>query len=88
MNQIEKIDYMIKSLEVAKDEIEYAETWNDKKNQQGKEFYNYSGYGNNHRHPNGTIIRESLRMVGRMANQIANEISLTSHCSELFKGEQ
>lgn len=36
MNQIEKIDYMIKSLEVAKDEIEYAETWNNKKNQQGK----------------------------------------------------
>lgn len=58
MNQIEKIDYMIKSLEVAKDEIEYAETWNDKKNQQGKEFYNYSGYGNNHRYPNGTIMRE------------------------------
>lgn len=88
MNQIEKIDYMIKSLEVAKDEIGYAETWNDKKNQQGKEFYNYSGYGNNHRHPNGTIMRESLRMIGRMANQIANEISLTSYCSELFKGEQ
>lgn len=32
MNQIEKIDYMIKSLEVAKDEIEYTETWMDKKN--------------------------------------------------------
>lgn len=87
MNQIEKIDYMIKSLEVAKDEIEYAEIWNGKKNQQGDKFYNYSGYGKNHRHPNGTIMRELLRMVGRMANQIANEISLTTYCSELFKGE-
>lgn len=87
MNQIEKIDYMIKSLEVAKDEIEYAEIWKNKKNQQCDEFYNYSSYGNDHRHPNGTIMRESLRMVGRMANQIANEISLTPYCSELFKGE-
>ena len=87
MNQTDKIDYMIKSLEIAKDEIEYAETWNDKKNQKGDEFYNYSGYGHNHRHPNGTIMRESLRMVGRMANQVANEISLTPYCSELFKEE-
>lgn len=88
MNQIDKIDYMIKSLEVTKDEIKYTETWKNKKNQQGDEFYSYSGYGSNHRHPNGTIMRESLRMVGRMANQIANEISLTPYCSKLFKGEQ
>jgi hypothetical protein len=69
MNQIDKIDYMIKSLEVAKDEIEYAQNWEVDK----------------HRYPNGTIIRESLRMVGRMANQVANDVSLSPYCSELFK---
>ena len=85
MNQIEKIDHMIKSLEVVKDEIEYAKRWGRKKSEQGNNFYSYSGYGNTHRHPSGTTIRESLRMVGRMANQVANEVSLTNYCSELFK---
>ena len=85
MNQIEKIDHMIKSLEVVKDEIEYAKKWERKKSEQGDSFYNYSGYGNTHRHLSGTSIRESLRMVERMANQVANEISLTNYCSELFK---
>lgn len=87
MNQMDKIDYMIKSLEVAKDEIEYAKMWENKKNQQGDNFYGYFGYGYNHRNPNGTIVREALRMVGRMASRVANEITLSSNCSELFKGE-
>lgn len=85
MNQIDKIEYMIKSLEIAKDEIEYAENWESKKNNQGDDFYKNYGYGDKHRYPNGTIIRESLRMVGRMANQVANDVSLSPYCSELFK---
>ena len=32
MNQIDKIEYMIKSLEIAKDKIEYAKNWGYKKN--------------------------------------------------------
>ena len=44
MNQIEKIDHMIKSLEVVKDEIEYAKRWGRKKREQGNNFYSYSGY--------------------------------------------
>lgn len=39
MNQIDKIEYMIKSLEIAKDEIEYAKNWESKKNNQGDDFY-------------------------------------------------
>lgn len=81
MNQIEKIDYMIKSLEIAKDEIEYAQLYNQKKIEQGDNCY----YGLLHRSPNGTIMRESLRMVGKMANQIANDISLTPYCDTLFR---
>ena len=79
MNQIEKIDYMIKSLEVAKDEIEYAKLYTEK--QQCDNFIKYS----DNRLPNGTIMRESLRMVGRLANQVANEITLSQYCDELFK---
>lgn len=85
MNQLEKIDYMIKSLYVAKDEIECAQAYNLRKKTDrnfGHDFY--SGYGSTHRMPNGTIIRESLKMVGRMANQIANECILTPYCAQSF----
>ena len=49
----------------------------------GHDFY--SGYGYNHRTPNGTIIRESLKMVSRLAAQVANECILTNYCDELFR---
>ena len=86
MNQLDKIDYMIKSLYIAKDEIEYAQAYNLRKKTNesfGHDFY--SGYGRLHRLPNGTVIRESLKMVGRMANQVANECILTPYCNYVFK---
>ena len=86
MDQIDKIDYMIKSLYIAKDEIEYARAYNLRKKSDesfGHDFY--SGYGRTHRIPNGTTIRESLKMVGRMANQVANECTLTPYCDYVFK---
>ena len=85
MTQLEKIDYMIQSLQLAKDEINYANNYKNKQEEQGDKFYSYCGYGTIHRSPNGTIIRESLRMVGRMVNQIANECTLTPYCREIFK---
>ena len=85
MTQLEKIDYMIQSLQLAKDEITYTEKYNSKQEEQGDKFYSCGGYANNHRNPNGTIIRESLRMVGRIANQVANECTLTSYCKDVFK---
>ena len=85
MTQLEKIDYMIQSLQLAKDEITYAENYKNKQEEQGDEFYSYGGYANNHRSPNGTTIREALRMVGRMVNQVANECTLTSYCKDVFK---
>ena len=85
MTQIEKIDYMIKSLELAKEEIKYAEEYL-KEQLEDKNFYNYGhmGYG---RRPNGTIIRESLKQVGRMANIIANDVVLSPYCHKVFKGD-
>lgn len=86
MTQLEKIDYMIQSLQIAKDEIEYAKAYMYKKDTDeslDKDFY--SEFGKSHRTPNGTTIREALRMVGRMANQVANECTLTQYCEEIFR---
>ena len=49
----------------------------------GRDFY--SSYVDNHRTPNGTIIRESLRMVSRLAAQVANECTLSVYCDEVFR---
>ena len=88
MDQLNKIDYMIKTLYLAKDEIKYAQEYNLRKgndNTMGRDFY--SGYGYNHRTPNGTIIRESLKMVSRIAAQVANECILTNYCDEVFRAD-
>ena len=77
------VDYMIQSLQVAKDEIEYAEKYIEEKNND-KEFYQYGHFGCN-RIPNGTVIRESLKMVGRMANIAANNVCLSPYNSCIFK---
>ena len=84
MTTVEQIDYMIQSLQVAKDEIEYAEKYIGEKNSD-KEFYQYGHLGYDNRTPNGTIIRESLKMVGRMANITANNVCLSPYNSCLFK---
>ena len=44
MTTVEQIDYMIQSLQVAKDEIEYAEKYIGEKNSD-KEFYKYGHFG-------------------------------------------
>lgn len=77
MTNEEKIDYMIQSLQLAKEEIAYAKTY-EKLGIGEKEYVEA-------RMPNGTIIRESLKMVGRMANIVANEVSLSPWCREVFK---
>lgn len=82
---------MIKTLYLAKDEIEYAQKYNLKKENDrtmGRDFYSYSNFGYDHRMPNGTIIRESLKMVSRLAAQVANECTLNAYCDELFKDKK
>ena len=71
----EKIDYMIQCLELARDEVEYAENFDF------DELWMKYGV----KQPNGTIIRESLKMVGRLANITAKEVTLTPYCNEVFK---
>ena len=84
MTNEQKIDYMIQSLQLAKEEIAYAKKYIDEESRDKK--YHYYGHGGyNKRFPNGTIIRESLKQIGRMANIVANEVSLSPYCRELFK---
>ena len=83
MNVKEQIDYIIQSLQLAKSEIEYAEKYiNTKKTD--KDFYQWNHMVYNGRHPNGTIIRESLKMVGRLANVTASKVALSPYSEELF----
>ena len=85
MNVKEQIDYMIQSLQLAKYEIEYAEKYIDTE-KKDEEFYRYGHMGYDSRHPNGTIIRESLKMVGRLANITASNVVLSSYnYNQLFK---
>lgn len=84
MKAIEEIDYMIQSLQLAKSEIEYAEKYIIAK-KKDKDFYNWGHMGHDERVPNGTVIREALKMVGRLANITASKVSLTAYSDEIFK---
>lgn len=83
MNVKEQIDYMIQSLQLAKSEIEYAEKYMDTK-KKDNDFYQY-GHMGQERMPNGTVIRESLKMVGRLANITANNVTLSCYNESIFK---
>lgn len=85
MTTVEQIDYMIQSLQLAKDEIEYAEKYMEAKEKDGDKFYSWGHMGKEDRFPNGTIIRESLKMVGRMANIVANNVCLSPYNNCIFK---
>ncbi|MBO5828774.1 MAG: hypothetical protein J6R59_10055 [Paludibacteraceae bacterium] len=84
MNVKEQIDYMIQSLQLAKSEIEYAEKYMNAK-KEDKDFYQWNHMGYDARQPNGTIIRESLKMVGRLANITAGKVTLSSYSDKLFE---
>lgn len=75
MTPKEKIDYMMQSLQLAKEEIEYAEEY----------LGDATMWNDDNRMPNGTIIRESLKQVGRMANIVANDVVLSPYCDRLFR---
>lgn len=77
----EQIDYMIQSLQIAKDELNYAEKYMKEK-EKDKDFWFYGHMGFDSRLPNGTIIRESLKTVGRMANIVANNVVLSSYSGD------
>ena len=81
MTNLEKIDYMIQSLQIAKEEISYAQKWTEKNKIDAEQCWT-------DRIPNGTIIRESLKMVGRMANIVANNVVLSPYSKDVFKHDE
>lgn len=85
MSVKEQIEYMIQSLQLAKSEIEYAEKYMNTKKKEGMDFYQWNHMGHNARVPNGTVIRESLKMVGRLANITASNVTLSSYSDKIFK---
>ena len=78
----EQIAYMILSLQIAKDEIDYAEEY-IKEEKKDEDFYSYGHMGYSNRSPNGTLIRESFKMVSRVANLAAKNDN-----TKLFNGEE
>lgn len=85
MTTKEQIDYMIDTLQVVKDEIAYAEQYLQGQAKDSEKFtwYGHAGYGK--RQPSGTIIRESLKMVGRIAKIAADNVCLSTYCNKVFK---
>ena len=77
---------MIQSLQLAKEEITYTKKYMNKR-EKDDVFYQYGHMGYDRRNPNETIIRESLKQVGRMANIVANGVVLSPYCSQLFRGD-
>ena len=71
MTTVEQIDYMIQSLKLAKDEIEYAEEYMEAKGKEGEDFYKWGHMGDS--------------MVGRMANIAANNVCLSPYNNCIFK---
>lgn len=76
METTQKIEFMMASLQVALEELEYKEWYTtkckeDKKN--GGCIYNFIP-GN--RIPNMTLVRENLKTVGRYSSIVAKEIQM------------
>ena len=70
MRLIDKITYMINTLELTVEEIEYAKGYlrEENKSRDLLEFHN------EHRCPNMTLIRENLKTIQRLFGIIAKEI--------------
>ena len=79
MNVESKIDCMIILLEVAKEELKYAHKYKEKEKD--------SNFTYNKRFPNGTLIRENLKTVSRLARLCADEVILTPYSIGVEKNE-
>lgn len=79
MNVEGKIDCMIILLEVAKEELKYAHKYKEKEKD--------SNFTYNKRFPNGTLIRENLKTVSRLARLCVDEVILTPYSIGVEKNE-
>ena len=89
MDQKEKIKFMISSLQVALDELEYAEKYKqlyDKLIEKEKKTSEWDWYElAKYRSPNGTLIRESLKNVARLAPLVAHEVVFSDGRIQVYR---
>ena len=78
MKAEQNIDCMITLLQIAKEEIQYANKHNAMMKQEVEEFYV-------NRFPSGTLIRENLKTVARLARITSDNITLTQYCNKVEK---
>ena len=93
MDQKEKIKFMISSLQVALDELEYAEKYkklyDNLKEEEEKRTREWNWYElGAHRTPNGTLIREALKNVARLAPLVAHEIIFADGRIQVYREER
>lgn len=78
MKAEQNIDCMIALLQIAKEEIQYANKYNAMMKQEAEEF-------DVKRFPSGTLIRENLKTVARLARVTSDNIILTPYCNKVEK---
>lgn len=78
MKAEQNIDCMISLLQIAKEEIQYANKYNAMMKQEVEEF-------DVKRFPSGTLIRENLKTVARLARATSDNIILTPYCNKVEK---
>ena len=69
---LDDIDCMIKTLYLAKRELNYAEAYENQKNFLDED--QWLDFIKNHQQPSGTIIREGLKQVSRVSRKLADEV--------------
>ena len=68
MNTVEKIDYMIQCLQVAKGEAMFLDEYDSKNWETDMRWLSMN------RAPNQALIKDNLRNAARMGFQLANEV--------------
>lgn len=74
MNKGEKIEYMIKCLEIAKEEYDYSAQYIAEKPDYNTNSEEWRTFYNIKRTPNRSLIADNLRNVARMGFLLANEV--------------
>lgn len=90
MNPKDKIKFMIAALQISLEELEYAEEYKkaeeeskNKREETGR--WDYLFYDKYKRTPNGTLVRETLRNVARLAPKVADEILLGKYQADIYR---
>lgn len=90
MNPKDKIKFMITALQIALEELEYAEEYKKAEEKSKKEReetgrWDYLFYDKYKRTPNGTLVRETLRNVARLAPKVADDVLLGKYQADIYR---